>query len=270
MSEDDRGRAASSALPPPPSEQSTRLGTSPVPWFEARHPWRPAGLGVAAERPWLLREPGGPVRPLRPIGPFLGNRPCIIAGAAPGSFGRGSVWLKTAVAGTLGRRCPYGLGRYRSSACIETAIRGEGGAVRLPVVPMQDVAPLGRVEAIRPEFSCWVSTETREPPAAIDGSVTTLLESASDLDLAAVPVRAGGGRRSRGTVGRPRTAGAHRSSCRWGSRDDAGLRGRSPRGAVRTRPGSPVIRTGCTRVRGHCPAGGARASRGASGESACC
>ena len=65
-----------------------------------------------------------------------------------------------------------------------TPIRSETGEVESYVATLQDMAPLETVERMRAEFLGMVSHELRAPLATIKGSVTTLLESAQELDLA--------------------------------------------------------------------------------------
>ena len=49
---------------------------------------------------------------------------------------------------------------------------------------LQDMTPLEELERLRAEFLGMVSHELRTPLASIKGSVTTLLEAASELDPA--------------------------------------------------------------------------------------
>ena len=65
-----------------------------------------------------------------------------------------------------------------------TAIFSETGEVESYVATLQDMAPLEEAERMRAEFLGMVSHELRAPLATIKGSVTTLLESAQELDLA--------------------------------------------------------------------------------------
>ncbi|MDE0579289.1 MAG: response regulator [bacterium] len=65
-----------------------------------------------------------------------------------------------------------------------TPIHSETGEVESYVATLQDMAPLEATERMRAEFLAMVSHELRAPLATIKGSVTTLLESAQELDLA--------------------------------------------------------------------------------------
>ena len=65
-----------------------------------------------------------------------------------------------------------------------TPIRSEEGNVESFVVTLQDLTPLEELERLRAEFLGMVSHELRTPLAAVKGSVTTLLEAASELDPA--------------------------------------------------------------------------------------
>lgn len=65
-----------------------------------------------------------------------------------------------------------------------TPIISEDGAVESMVVTMQDMAPLEELERMRAEFLAMVSHELRTPLTSIKGSVTTLLEASSELDIA--------------------------------------------------------------------------------------
>ena len=60
--------------------------------------------------------------------------------------------------------------------------------MRLLVVPIQDLGLLDQRERLQAAFLGFVIQELREPPVAIDGSVTNLLEAAADLDPVAAPV----------------------------------------------------------------------------------
>ena len=65
-----------------------------------------------------------------------------------------------------------------------TPIYGEGVQLTSFVVTLQDMTPLQELERLRAEFLAMVSHELRAPLAAVKGSVTTLLETASELDPA--------------------------------------------------------------------------------------
>lgn len=186
--EDDRGRAvASSSLPPRPSEQSTRGLHLWVGWRLAK-PGVPRALGLPPKGLACCESRGARHGRYGPSGLSLGRSPLRHRGSVPGELGRGLIWLQTAVAEVVGRRCRYGLIRYRSCARLETAVRGQGGAVRLLVVPIQDLGLLDQRERLQAAFLGFVIQELREPPVAIDGSVTNLLEAAADLDPVAAPV----------------------------------------------------------------------------------
>ena len=75
-------------------------------------------------------------------------------------------------------------GRSVSALLNATPIRSEGGDVESFVVTLQDMTPLEELERLRAEFLGMVSHELRAPLTAIKGSVTTLLEAASELDPA--------------------------------------------------------------------------------------
>ena len=75
-------------------------------------------------------------------------------------------------------------GRSVTAILNATPIRSEDGEVESFVVTLQDMAPLEELERLRAEFLAMVSHELRTPLAAVKGSVTTLLEAASDLDPA--------------------------------------------------------------------------------------
>ena len=65
-----------------------------------------------------------------------------------------------------------------------TPIRLEDGEVESFVVTLQDMTPMEELERLRAEFLGMVSHELRAPLASIKGSVTTLLEAATELDIA--------------------------------------------------------------------------------------
>ncbi len=75
-------------------------------------------------------------------------------------------------------------GRSISVLINATPIHSEDGRLVSFVVTMQDMTPLEEMERLRAEFLAMVSHELRTPLAAVKGSVTTLLESASELDPA--------------------------------------------------------------------------------------
>ena len=63
-----------------------------------------------------------------------------------------------------------------------TPIHGEAGTLGSFVVTMQDMTPLEDLEKLRAEFLAMVSHELSTPLASVKGAVTTLLESAPELD----------------------------------------------------------------------------------------
>ena len=65
-----------------------------------------------------------------------------------------------------------------------TPIRLENGEVESFVVTLQDMTPVEELERLRAEFLGMVSHELRAPLASIKGSVTTLLEAVTELDVA--------------------------------------------------------------------------------------
>ena len=65
-----------------------------------------------------------------------------------------------------------------------TPIRSDDGILESFVVTLQDMTPLEELERLRSEFLGMVSHELRAPLTAIKGSVTTLIESGSELDPA--------------------------------------------------------------------------------------
>ena len=73
-------------------------------------------------------------------------------------------------------------GRSVSVLINATPIHSEDGNLASFVVTLQDMTPLEELERLRAEFLAMVSHELRAPLAAVKGSVTTLLESASELD----------------------------------------------------------------------------------------
>ena len=67
-----------------------------------------------------------------------------------------------------------------------TPIHAEDGELASFVVMLQDLTPLEEQERLRADFLAMVSHELRTPLAAVKGSVTTLLETAGELDPAEV------------------------------------------------------------------------------------
>ena len=65
-----------------------------------------------------------------------------------------------------------------------TPIRREDGEVESFVITLQDMTPVEELERLRAEFLGMVSHELRAPLASIKGSVTTLLEAVTELDVA--------------------------------------------------------------------------------------
>ena len=75
-------------------------------------------------------------------------------------------------------------GRSVSALLNATPIISDGGEIETFVVTLQDMTPLEELERLRAEFLGMVSHELRAPLTSIKGSVTTLLEAASELDPA--------------------------------------------------------------------------------------
>ena len=75
-------------------------------------------------------------------------------------------------------------GRSVSALLNATPIASEEGEIESFVVTLQDMTPLEELERLRAEFLGMVSHELRAPLTSIKGSVTTLLEAASELDPA--------------------------------------------------------------------------------------
>ncbi len=75
-------------------------------------------------------------------------------------------------------------GRSVSALLNATPIHSEAGEVESVVVTIQDMTPLEELEQLRAEFLGMVSHELQAPLTSIRGSVTTLLEAASELDPA--------------------------------------------------------------------------------------
>ena len=75
-------------------------------------------------------------------------------------------------------------GRSVSALLNATTILSDDGEIETFVVTLQDMTPLEELERLRAEFLGMVSHELRAPLTSIKGSVTTLLEAASELDPA--------------------------------------------------------------------------------------
>ena len=75
-------------------------------------------------------------------------------------------------------------GRSVSALLNATPIRSEDGELASFVVTLQDMTPLEEQDRLRADFLAMVSHELRTPLAAVKGSITTLLESADELDPA--------------------------------------------------------------------------------------
>ena len=75
-------------------------------------------------------------------------------------------------------------GRSVTALLNATPIRSDEGEVESFVVTLQDMTPMEELERLRAEFLGMVSHELRTPLTSIKGSVTTLLEAASELDPA--------------------------------------------------------------------------------------
>ena len=75
-------------------------------------------------------------------------------------------------------------GRSAGALLNATPIHSEDGVLASFVVTLQDMTPLQEQERLRAEFLAMVSHELRMPLAAVKGSITTLLESAKELDPA--------------------------------------------------------------------------------------
>ena len=80
---------------------------------------------------------------------------------------------------------------------------------------MRDLAPLDEIERMRIEFLGLVSHELREPLAAINGSATTQLKKAAELDPAEMRefhrIVVEQARHIRGLIGDPVDTGPHQS-----------------------------------------------------------
>ena len=72
-------------------------------------------------------------------------------------------------------------GRSVTALINATPILSEGGEVERFVVTMQDMTPLEELERLRAEFLAMVSHELRTPLATVRGSVSALLDEASNL-----------------------------------------------------------------------------------------
>ena len=75
-------------------------------------------------------------------------------------------------------------GRRATTIINATPIRAADDAVESVVVTLQDMTPREELERLRAEFLGMVSHELRTPLASIKGSVTTLLDTAPELDPA--------------------------------------------------------------------------------------
>ena len=75
-------------------------------------------------------------------------------------------------------------GRSVHALINATPIRSSDGSVESFVVTLQDVTPLEELERVRAEFLAMVSHQLRVPLATIRGSITTLIDAASELDPA--------------------------------------------------------------------------------------
>ncbi len=75
-------------------------------------------------------------------------------------------------------------GRSVGALLNATPIHGEDGGLASLVVTLQDMTPLEEQERLRAEFLAMVSQELRTPLAAVKGAITTLLETAYELDPA--------------------------------------------------------------------------------------
>ena len=75
-------------------------------------------------------------------------------------------------------------GRSVTTLVNATPIRSEEGETESVVVTLQDLTPLEELERLRAEFLGMVSHELRTPLTSIKGAAATLMEEASDLDLA--------------------------------------------------------------------------------------
>ena len=75
-------------------------------------------------------------------------------------------------------------GRSVSVLLNASPIHSADGQLASFVVTLQDMTPLEEQERLRAEFLAMVSHELRTPLAAVKGSITTLLESARELDSA--------------------------------------------------------------------------------------
>ena len=75
-------------------------------------------------------------------------------------------------------------GRSVGALLNATPIHAEDGQVASFVITLQDLTPLEEQERLRAEFLAMVSHELRTPLAAVKGAITTVLESADELDPA--------------------------------------------------------------------------------------
>ncbi len=91
-------------------------------------------------------------------------------------------WGDTVRAEEIALRVPDG--RSVSLLLNASPIHAEDGRVASFVITLQDLTPLEEQERLRAEFLAMVSHELRTPLAAVKGSITTVLETADELDPA--------------------------------------------------------------------------------------
>ncbi|MDE2861755.1 MAG: response regulator [Chloroflexota bacterium] len=77
-------------------------------------------------------------------------------------------------------------GRSLTLLLNATPIVSDEGTVESMVVTMQDMADVEELERMRAEFLAMVSHELRTPLTSIKGSVTTIMDSATDIDPAVI------------------------------------------------------------------------------------
>jgi signal transduction histidine kinase/DNA-binding response OmpR family regulator len=75
-------------------------------------------------------------------------------------------------------------GRSVGALLNATPIHADDGPVASFIITLQDLTPLEEQERLRADFLAMVSHELRTPLAAVKGSITTLIESADELDPA--------------------------------------------------------------------------------------